>query len=168
MALTTRHLVLRRWQSSDLLVLQTASADPQIPLPQDLPGYLATLQQDSLAFALCLPCGRVIGSLRVLQGTAASLPLRFREGEIACWMLPQERSRGLMTEALEAVCRLCLTRLPFERLYYCWFSSNTASGRVAKKAGFKLLRTEDYLLPLSHEVRPRNIEVRERCGGTDT
>ena len=165
MVLTTRRLVLRRWQSADLPVLQAASVDPLIPLPQDLSRYLAILQQDSLSFALCLPCDRVIGSLRVLQGTASSLSLRFREGEIACWVLSQERSKGLMTEALVAVCHLCLTRLPFERLYYCWFSSNTASGRVAKKAGFQLLRTEDYLLPLSHEVRPRIIEVRNRPSG---
>jgi RimJ/RimL family protein N-acetyltransferase len=56
--------------------------------------------------------------------------------EIGYWVSPWARGRGLAAEAVRTVCRWGLTGTPIRRISLLAATANTASQRVAEKAGF--------------------------------
>ncbi|MFD2090867.1 GNAT family N-acetyltransferase [Blastococcus deserti] len=56
--------------------------------------------------------------------------------EIGYWTAPVARGRGVAAIAADAVCRWGFAALPIDRIELCHAVENTASGRVAEKAGF--------------------------------
>lgn len=59
-----------------------------------------------------------------------------RATEIGYWAAPAARARGVMTEAVVTLSRWVLTEAAFERVILRIAPGNTASIRVAEKAGF--------------------------------
>ncbi|WP_067703714.1 GNAT family N-acetyltransferase [Nocardia jejuensis] len=67
------------------------------------------------------------------------LPRRDRDtAEIGFWLSPEARGRGLMTQAVDLVCRAAfdLTGFAFERLEWRAIIGNHASAAVARSSGF--------------------------------
>jgi RimJ/RimL family protein N-acetyltransferase len=58
------------------------------------------------------------------------------EGEIGYWIAPDARGRGLAARAAGAACRWAFTDLGLHRIQLFHAVENTASARVAEKAGF--------------------------------
>ncbi|WP_174189336.1 GNAT family N-acetyltransferase [Nocardia barduliensis] len=59
--------------------------------------------------------------------------------EIGFWLVPAQRSRGLMTQAVELVCEFGFSSdgLALERIAWRAFVGNYASAAVARRAGFR-------------------------------
>jgi RimJ/RimL family protein N-acetyltransferase len=60
------------------------------------------------------------------------------DAEIGYWTAPAARGRGVAPVAVDAACRWAFAVLPVDRIELCHAVENTASGRVAEKAGFTL------------------------------
>ncbi len=78
---------------------------------------------------------------RDADGVLASVSLhsidRLQGGaEVGYWTAPSARGRGLATIAVDTVCRWAFGALPVDRIVLRHAVENTASGRVAEKAGF--------------------------------
>jgi RimJ/RimL family protein N-acetyltransferase len=59
-----------------------------------------------------------------------------RDAEMAYWIAPHARGRGIAVRAVEAVLGWGFTDLELRRVQLYHAVENTASGRVAEKAGF--------------------------------
>ena len=60
------------------------------------------------------------------------------DAEIGYWTAPAARGQGVAAVAVDAACRWAFATLPVDRIELCHAVENTASGRVAVKAGFTL------------------------------
>ena len=58
------------------------------------------------------------------------------DASIGYWTAPAARGRGVAALAVDAACRWAFLDLPVDRIELCHAVENTASGRVAEKAGF--------------------------------
>jgi RimJ/RimL family protein N-acetyltransferase len=58
------------------------------------------------------------------------------DAEVGYWTAPAARGRGVAAVAVDAGCRWAFATLPVDRIELCHAVENTASGRVAQKAGF--------------------------------
>jgi RimJ/RimL family protein N-acetyltransferase len=137
-------LRLRPWRETDIDAVWTAFQDPDIALWN---GGGASSRVDALALlgrrldwssgdhaswaVLDADSDEVSGSVSLhsidrLQGDA----------EIGYWTAPAARGRGMATRAVDAVCRWAFGALPIDRIELCHAVENTASRRVAEKAGF--------------------------------
>ncbi len=61
---------------------------------------------------------------------------RARTSEIGYWVAPWARKEGLAVEAVRSIARWLLLEQRFERMVLRAATGNTASQRVAEKAGF--------------------------------
>ena len=139
-------LRLRPWREDDVDDVVAAMQDPVMRLWNGLP---ATTRPDALAFlrrrgdwsagdhaswaVADAATGTLLGSVSLhsiqpAQGNAS----------IGYWTVPAARGRAVATRAVDAACRWALATVPLERVELCHAVENTASGRVAEKAGFVL------------------------------
>jgi RimJ/RimL family protein N-acetyltransferase len=58
--------------------------------------------------------------------------------QIGYWTVPRARGRGVAPAVVGRACRWAFDSLPVDRIELCHAVENTASGRVAEKAGFVL------------------------------
>ena len=58
------------------------------------------------------------------------------DASIGYWTAAAARGRGVAAAAVDAACRWAFESLPVDRIEACHAVENTASGRVAEKAGF--------------------------------
>ncbi len=65
-----------------------------------------------------------------------SIDRNANDAEIGYWTAPAARGRGVAAAAVDAACRWAFAALPVDRIELCHAVENTASGRVAEKAGF--------------------------------
>jgi RimJ/RimL family protein N-acetyltransferase len=77
--------------------------------------------------------GRLLGSIALhgLDGRAGIAAVGY-------WCVPQARGRGVMTQAVGAVCRWGFASCGLERIEWYAEVGNVASRRVAEKAGFTI------------------------------
>jgi RimJ/RimL family protein N-acetyltransferase len=144
-------IVLRRWNEADAEALvECMDGEPeiarwldQVPQPytlEDALGYIRGLAAD--AFAI-VENERVCGSIGVHWNEQKDV------GEIGYWLRADARGRGLTTRAL-----LLAARWAFEqgaaRVQLRAAVQNTASRRVAERAGFQL---EGILRSAHHNAR---------------
>jgi RimJ/RimL family protein N-acetyltransferase len=77
------------------------------------------------------------------------------DAEVGYWTAPGARGRGIAAVATDAVCRWGFEALPIDRIELCHAVENTASARVAEKAGFtvegRLRRSYRYGDELKHD-----------------
>ncbi len=143
--LKTRRLVLRALWDEDVDAIAAASSEPVsqrwLPLPNPY------TRDDALAFVHeKAPAQRAAGNglTRAIEwhgALAGVIELNhtdwgLRQTEIGYWAAPAFRGQGVLTEATVALSRWALTEAAFERVVLRIATGNTASIRVAEKAGF--------------------------------
>lgn len=137
-------VLLRPWREDDVDEVWAAFQDPDIRLWNGggvssrtdalvlLGRRLDWTSGDHASWAVVEPADdAVLGSVSLhsidrIQGDA----------EVGYWTTPAARGRGLAAVAVDAVCRWAFEALPIDRVELCHAVENTASGRVAEKAGF--------------------------------
>ena len=136
-------LRLRPWREDDLDAVWNAFQDPEIQLWNGggvrsrvdamvlLGRRLDWSSGDSASWA-------VVGATDDLLGSVSlhSIDRLQNDAEIGYWTTPSARGRGVAAAAVDAVCRWGFGALPIDRIELCHAAENTASGRVAEKAGF--------------------------------
>lgn len=141
--LTAGAVRLRPWRPEDLEQLWAAFQDPEIRLwngggvvtREDavaLLGRRAGRYPDHVSWAVVEPAsGELLGSVSL-----HSIDVVATDAEVGYWTAPAARGRGVASAAVAAVCRWAFEVLPVDRIELCHAVENTASGRVAEKAGF--------------------------------
>lgn len=144
--ITAGRLHLRPWQPGDEPALLAACTDPevvrwtQVPHPHTLEharSYAAELapqgwsEGTSLTWAVCDST-----TAQVLANVALRRSGDDGTWDVGFWALPGARGRGVVPEALGAVCRWAFAVLSAERIEWRAQVGNTPSRRVAEKAGF--------------------------------
>jgi RimJ/RimL family protein N-acetyltransferase len=141
-------VALRRWSADDVAVLVECLNDPeigrwidQIPQPyteHDAQEFLATAG-DAFAFVDAVT-GEVLGGLGTRWSETGDV------AEVGYWIRRDARGRGLTARALVLLARWAVER-GAARVQLRADISNTASRRVAEKAGFQfegVLRSERW------------------------
>jgi RimJ/RimL family protein N-acetyltransferase len=146
MELRTDSLVLRPWRPDDAPALLAACQDPEIarwipvlPSPytaEDARAFIEHSREgwesgESYAFAICE------AETGALSGAVAVRLTRFSTGHFGYWIVREARGRGVATDALKALCSWGAESLGLKRLELVTDPDNTASQRVAEKAGFR-------------------------------
>lgn len=135
-------LLLRPWAEADADALLTAFTDAAI---QHWNGHSVASRQEAVEMIASYNQGwrtetaahwaitgpEVIGrvALRVID-------LEEGSAEIAYWVMPAVRGRGTAVQAVAALCEWALADIGLHRLELHHSVANTASCRVAEKAGF--------------------------------
>jgi RimJ/RimL family protein N-acetyltransferase len=140
-ALTDQTLTLRPWTGADAAaIVESVDGDPEItkwldlvPQPytlQDAHAYVTGIGEQ--AFAVTdTASGRVLGSIGLQRNDDGV-------GEIGYWIRADARGDGTMTRALVLLARWALDEEGLARVQLRADVENTASRRVAEKAGFRL------------------------------
>ncbi|MEV6845593.1 GNAT family N-acetyltransferase [Actinoplanes sp. NPDC051411] len=145
LVLTTERLTIRPLADADVDAIVVATSDPLIqqwlPLPRPYRREHAEGFVHDIAEA-AQTSGR--GLIRAIEceGELAGV-VDFKstdwdngETEIGYWTHPAFRGRGIMVEAVTAMAHHALTVAGLQRVVVRVASGNTASARVAEKAGF--------------------------------
>lgn len=66
-----------------------------------------------------------------------------RKAELGYWCRTSSTGRGIMTEAVHALCRFAFTRLSMKTLEIITDESNEKSRRLAERCGFRLTETRE-------------------------
>jgi RimJ/RimL family protein N-acetyltransferase len=160
--LQTPRLRLRAWRETDGDRLVQASNDtrlrrfiPHSPLPHvpaDVPAYLLRLQQTASEGSRLAWCVADRDSDEALGNVALFDFETDGTAQLGYWAHPRARGRGVLGEAARAVADWALTADPagfgLRRLYLLTAVSNTASQRVAERAGFAHVGTERSSAPV--------------------
>jgi RimJ/RimL family protein N-acetyltransferase len=137
-------LRLRLWRSDDVDAVWAALQDPDTRLwnsggvtcRADAAGLVARRADwsagDHASWAV------VDGSCVVGSVSLHSIDPVQSDAEIGYWTVPAARGRGVAAVAVDAACRWAFARLRVDRIELCHAVENTASRRVAEKAGFTL------------------------------
>jgi ribosomal-protein-alanine N-acetyltransferase len=139
-------ILLRPWTEQDLPALEQASHDPYIPATTSVPSpythaealkWLERQQQrvlENVGLPFCIadaqtdePMGFIGLWLSTLSQGRASF---------GYWIIPNARQRGIASAALRLLSRWTFEQLPVARLELWVEPWNTASQRVAERAGF--------------------------------
>nr|WP_315104410.1 GNAT family protein [uncultured Catonella sp.] len=76
---------------------------------------------------------KVVGNISVEQKS----DVRCKDSEIGYFLLTDNWSKGIMTEAVKQICKLAFDRLDIVRISGTVYLPNTASQRVLEKNGFE-------------------------------
>lgn len=144
--LATARIALRSFRSSDVPWIALACDRPEmarfvpvLPSPyteEDAAAFVAYAEEAwaegvSAPFAIDSAQGEPLGSIEVhLSSHDPAL------AGVGYWLRPEARGRGTATEALRLVSRWAFEALAVERLSLITDPENTASQRVAERAGF--------------------------------
>jgi RimJ/RimL family protein N-acetyltransferase len=137
-------LLLRPWRADDVDAVWAALQDPDTRLWN---GGAVTSRADAgewVARRADWSSGdhaswaAVVGSVVVGSVSLHSIDPVQSDAEIGYWTAPAARGQGVAAVAVDAACRWAFAALPVERVELCHAVENTASGRVAEKAGFTL------------------------------
>lgn len=104
--------------------------------------------------------GPLIGAVEVRRDEAAG------SASLGCWLTPSARRRGVMTEALNAVCAHALDPqgLGLEQLRWEYLPGNEASRRLADDVGFDFAGVQPHLVDFRGEQRQALAGVLRRDG----
>jgi RimJ/RimL family protein N-acetyltransferase len=136
-------VALRPWSLADVPAVTRACQDPEIARWTVVPSpyseanareWLSSVTdpaiEDHLALAMVTSdSGELVGSMSLFIVKPAV-------GEFGYWAAPELRGRGYTTRALRLMARWALDELKLPRLQLGTLPGNSASERVAEKAGF--------------------------------
>jgi RimJ/RimL family protein N-acetyltransferase len=144
LVLTTERLTIRPFDDSDLDAIVVAASDPLtqqwLPLPRPyLIDHARGFVHEIAAAALA--SGGLIRAIECAGGLAGAIDFKAAdwkngEVEIGYWAHPAFRGRGIMVEAVTAMAHYALIEMDLQRVVLRVAPGNTASTRVAEKAGF--------------------------------
>lgn len=137
---------LRPWSLDDAEVLAGSCQDPDVQ-QWNRPGHLTVddardrisrwqkrwQAEEAAIWAITDPGGNPVGLIGL-----ADFDLVGGSAEFLYWLLPAGRGRGTMADAVVRVSRWAVDDLGLHRLRITHSIANTASCRVAEKAGFPL------------------------------
>ena len=141
-------LLLRPWQpddDGDVAAVLAAFADPEIQrwgarvvvdteeARNWMSGWAAAWEAETDACWAIVRSGAVVGRVALRR-----IDLARGTGEIAYWVLPAARGRGVASAAAEAVVRWAFDRVHLHRLELCHSVHNARSCSVAQRVGFAL------------------------------
>jgi len=138
-------VALRHLRETDLPVVQRACDDLEsarwLPLPvpyteQDARGWALGLVPSEWAQGKVASVAVVDAGTDELLGAVAITPGRDRTGEVGYWTAPWARGRGVAVRATRLHTRWAVEAMGLSRVELLADVRNTASGRVAEKAGF--------------------------------
>ncbi|MBV2365487.1 GNAT family N-acetyltransferase [Streptomonospora nanhaiensis] len=160
--LHTERLTLRAHTRDDIDPVHRAATDPELQrwLPLPRPGRPYTRADAEHWCLVAAPESRAAGDGQqwaivetATGGYCGAVGLtrtmwRAATTEVGYWLSPAARGRGLATEAAVAVAHWALRDQRFQRVELKAATGNTASRRVAEKAGFVYEGTERNAMPL--------------------
>jgi RimJ/RimL family protein N-acetyltransferase len=158
LVLHSGRLTLRPWEPADAGAVREMLADEGLRRPLMLPTPYT--EQDALSFVRQQMAGRTEGSRldcaiaenstgRLMGSASLSLPVAGRtNAEIGYWLGASDWGRGYATEAVQALSRFGFAHELF-RIQISCAPSNTASARVALRAGFSY-----EAIARAHQVGP--------------
>ncbi len=137
---------LRPWRDSDIAAIVAACQDPEIarwtPVPNpygesDARAFLLQ-RYDALHSGFAAPFAIVAASSGRLLGSVALNRQEWEHAraEVGYWLAPEARGQGHATRAVRLVCEWGFRTLGLERVTLHAATGNTASQRVAERAGF--------------------------------
>ena len=148
MKFETARLLLRPWQAEDAAWLYEYAKDPAVgpsagwPAHRDLEeshALICTALNGPACYAICeKACGHPIGTIELKLPGKTELTARATECELGYWLGRAFWGRGIMTKAVEEMCRTGFEAWDIVRIYAEPFAHNAGSRRVLEKAGFAL------------------------------
>jgi RimJ/RimL family protein N-acetyltransferase len=134
-------LVVRPWLPTDLDAVWTALQDPAI---RQWNGSGARSRAEAAEWLARRSEGEdhvsraVVDTGGVLLGSVSLHSIHDGEAEIGYWVVPAARGLRVAPRVVDAVVRWAFAELGLERVELAHAVENTASGRVAERAGFTL------------------------------
>lgn len=140
-------IILRHWKKKDASRVAVIANNEKIvrnlrdgfPHPYtywDALGYVKACircdQNSHRTYAVCVD-GEVAGSI----STARKSDVYRRSAEIGYWLGEEYWGKGIMTQAVESICREVFTQTDIVRIVAEVFAYNPASVRVLEKVGFR-------------------------------
>ena len=148
MILMTKRLMLRPWMETDAENLFAYAGDPDVgpaagwPPHKNAEESLAVIRNVLTApecYAVCeRENGEAIGSVGLKLNGHTDMTEREDECELGYWLGEPFWGRGIMTAAVETMCREGFAAWDIVRIHAEAFARNAASRRVLEKAGFAL------------------------------
>jgi RimJ/RimL family protein N-acetyltransferase len=137
--------VLRPWRDSDVRAVAEACRDPEIARWTTVPDnysesdarafllyrHDALLAGSTAPFAIVSSTGRLLGSIALIR-----IVSEHRRGEAGYWLARWGRGEGHATRGLRLICEWGFRSLGLERIDLFAATENSASQRVAERAGF--------------------------------
>ena len=140
--------MLRPWRPEDAPSIARHADDPQVaanlrdvfPCPYQLSDaeefirLCRAAEPEQAIFRAIVVDGQAVGSVALTRGTDVCR----RSAELGYWLAVPWWGKGIMTEAVRAICREAFRAFDIVRIYAEPFARNTGSCRVLEKAGFTL------------------------------
>ena len=141
-------VMLRPWRPEDAPSIARHADDPQVaanlrdvfPCPyqlSDAEEFIRLCRAAEPEQAICRAIvvdGQAVGSVALTRGTDVCR----RSAELGYWLGRAFWGRGIMTKAVEEMCRTGFEAWDIVRIYAEPFAHNAGSRRVLEKAGFAL------------------------------
>ena len=141
-------VMLRPWRPEDAPSIARHADDPQVaanlrdvfPCPYQLSDAEEFIrlgraaEPEQAIFRAIVVDGQAVGSVALTRGTDVCR----RSAELGYWLGRAFWGRGIMTKAVEEMCRTGFEAWDIVRIYAEPFAHNAGSRRVLEKAGFAL------------------------------
>lgn len=146
---------LRSWRIQDAPLMQPLANDEQVsgnlrnafPYPytlEDAEAFIEScIRNEGKALNLCIelagkptgkPAGKPVGGIGIFPGN----DVYKKSAEIGYWLGRPYWGRGIITEAIQRICRMAFIKMDIVRIQAEVFSTNPASCRALEKAGFAM------------------------------
>ena len=163
--LTTKRLLLRRWEESDAEDLYQYASDPYVgPAAGWKPHesvdesleIIKNVFSGPEAYAVCLKeDGRAIGAVELMLGGSSVNSIKEDdECELGYWLAKPFWGQGIIPEASGELLRRAFEDLGMKKVWCAYYDGNEKSKRVQEKLGFKYQYTKtDVFVPAFNETR---------------
>ena len=173
MELTTKRLILRKWQASDAKSLYEYAKDPRVGPIAGWPIHTSVedsreiiknvLSADETYAVIPKDQDQAVGSVGLMIGSASNLDIPDHEGEIGYWIGVPFWGQGLIPEAVEELLRHGFEDLKLDRIWCGYFDGNEKSKRVQEKCGFIYHHTNrDIHWKLMDDIRTEHVTCMSR------
>ena len=167
--LTTKRLILRRWEESDAEDLFRYAKDPEVGPAAGWKPHASVEESREIikkvlrgpeAYAVCLKeDGKAIGAIELMRGGSSVNELKNNdECELGYWIAKPFWGRGLIPEAAREMLRRAFEDLHMSKVWCGYYDGNEKSRRVQEKVGFKHHHTNDSVfVPAFNETRVEHM-----------
>ena len=170
MILETERLILRPWEKMDAESLYEYAKDDRVGPSAGWPVHTSVeMSREVIRYVLSAPetyavClkedNKAIGSIGLMIGKTANLPLPEDEGELGYWIGVPFWGQGLIPEAARELTRRAFAELGLQRLWCGYFDGNEKSKRVQEKCGFVYHHTDrDKFWQKMGDIRTEHITL---------